>query len=230
VPTEDVVFSRLDTISARPDAGEPSALVWADIIGEARSRARAPGRYFALSAAAGVVGAFAVIDKDPVLIVGAMAISPDLMPITAASTGLALRRGRLTVRALGTLAAGLAVIGAVAAVLTALLDAAALMPRGFALGKIPASQTHVNASTILIALAAGVAGMLAVETRANAAVGVAISVTTLPAASFLGVAIGIGELGATPSALAVLGANVAMMLLAGACTLVLQRGLAPRLT
>jgi Domain of unknown function (DUF389) len=42
----------------------------------------------------------------------------------------------------------------------------------------------------LIALAAGVAAILFFETRASAAVGVAISVTTIPASAYLGVAIG----------------------------------------
>jgi Domain of unknown function (DUF389) len=59
-----------------------------------------------------------------------------------------------------------------------------------------------------VAFAAGIAGMLAVETRASAGVGVAISVTTIPAAAFLGVAAGIGELSKSLSALAVLGVNV----------------------
>ncbi len=57
-----------------------------------------------------------------------------------------------------------------------------------------ASHQHVEAETIFVALAAGVAGMLAVETRASMGVGVAISVTTIPAAAFLGVAAGVGEL------------------------------------
>jgi len=47
-------------------------------------------------------------------------------------------------------------------------------------------------STVLIALAAGVAAILSFETRASAAVGVAISVTTIPASAYLGVAIGGG--------------------------------------
>jgi hypothetical protein len=66
--------------------------------------------------------------------------------------------------------------------------------------------------------------MLAVETRASAAVGVAISVTTIPAAAYLGVALGIGEFDRSLSALAVLGANVAMMLVGGSTALAVQRG------
>jgi hypothetical protein len=56
-----------------------------------------------------------------------------------------------------------------------------------------------------------VAGMLALESRASAGVGVAISVTTIPAAAYLGVAAGLGELGKVTGALAVLAVNVVMI-------------------
>ena len=55
-----------------------------------------------------------------------------------------------------------------------------------------------------MAFAAGVAGILALETRASSAVGVAISVTTIPAAAYLGVAAGVGEESKAWGALAVL--------------------------
>jgi uncharacterized membrane protein len=181
-------------------------------------------------AAAGVVAAFAVINASAVLVVGAMAISPDLLPITAACTGLVLRRGRLVAHGLGALATGLATTGAVAGVVTAVLDPLGLLPNGFTLGEIPAAQTHVSVSTILVALAAGVAGMVAVETRGSAAVGVAISVTTVPAVAYLGVAAGVGEPRKALSALAVLGANVGMMLVGGSTTLAVQRATAPQRT
>jgi predicted DNA repair protein MutK len=70
--------------------------------------------------------------------------------------------------------------------------------------------------------------MLAVETRASMGVGVAISVTTIPAAAFLGVAAGIGEFSKSLSALSVLGTNVAMMLVGGSIVVAIQRRLAPR--
>jgi hypothetical protein len=53
-------------------------------------------------------------------------------------------------------------------------------------------------------------------------------VTTIPAAAFLGVAAGIGELSKSLGALSVLGANIAMMLLGGSLALVAQRWLASR--
>jgi uncharacterized hydrophobic protein (TIGR00271 family) len=228
VAPEDIVFSRLETITAVPEETEPAALVWADVLGQAQARARAPGRYLTLMAAAGVVAAFAIVNTSSVLIVGAMAISPDLLPITAACTGIALRRPRLVRRGLGSLAVGLAVVGLTGAAVAGLLDLFDLLPAGFTLGAIPAAQSHIGASTIPVALAAGTAGILAVETRASAAVGVAISVTTIPAIAFLGVGLGTGEFGKSLSAFWVLLANVAMMLAGGTSTLAVQRLIAAR--
>jgi len=228
VPADDIVLLRLDRIGPVSQQSEPSALVWADLVGQARIQARAPARYFVFMATAGVIAAFGVIDLSPVLIVGAMAISPDLLPITAACTGLVLRRRRLFRKGVVTLAAGLVVTCLLAAAVTGFLDLFDLLPAGFSLHEIPIGQTHVNASTFFVALAAGVAGMLAVETRASSAVGVAISVTTIPAAAFLGVALGIGDLTHSWSGAEVLGVNVAMMLIGGSSALAIQRAAAQR--
>lgn len=122
---------------------------------------------------------------------------------------------------------GLGATCATAAVLTVVLDLLDLLPDGFRVGESALSGlTTVNDATIVVALAAGVAGMLALETRASAAVGVGISITTIPAAAYLGVAAAVGELSKAAGALAVLGANVAMLLVAGTLTLVVQRQLA----
>jgi hypothetical protein len=86
VTSDDIVLTRLERIADVPEETGLFALVWADVLGQARARARAPGRYLLLMAAAGVVGAFAVVERSSVLIVGAMAISPDLLPIMAACT------------------------------------------------------------------------------------------------------------------------------------------------
>jgi uncharacterized membrane protein len=86
----------------------------------------------------------------------------------------------------------------------------------------------VSTETVAVALAAGVAGMLALETRASAGVGVAVSVTTIPAAAYLGVALGLGEQGQAWGAFEVLSTNVVMMVVASYATLVLQRSLSRR--
>jgi uncharacterized hydrophobic protein (TIGR00271 family) len=177
-------------------------------------------------AVAGVIAAFGVIDANPILIVGAMVVSPDLLPATAACTGLVLRRSVLIRRGLVSLAVGLAVACLLAAAVTALLSVLGLLPTEFTPHQIGlTSLQHVEVETIIVALAAGVAGMLAVDTRTSGGVGVAISVTTIPAAAFLGVVAGVGELAKSLSALGVLGTNVAMMLLGGTIVLAIQRRL-----
>jgi uncharacterized hydrophobic protein (TIGR00271 family) len=223
VPAEDVVLVDLDRLGPTADAQEPIVLIWSDMLAQARERAHARGRYVVLMACAGVVAAFALIDNSSVLVVGAMAISPDLLPITAACTGLVLLQWGLAARGIVTLGAGLAVAGAIAGIVTWLMNVTGLLTDEFAPRIIPAFQTHVGASTICVALAAGVAGMLAVEMRGSAAVGVAISVTTLPAAAFIGVAVGSGHSNRILAALAVLAVNVTMMLSGGAIALALQR-------
>jgi uncharacterized hydrophobic protein (TIGR00271 family) len=230
VPPRDVWLLRLEGLQPGRRRQRPgSAVVWADLLGQAGENARPVGRYTAFMAAAGVIAGYGVIYENPILIVGAMAVSPDFLPIAATCIGLVARRTRLTVRAIATLAAGLAVAGLAGGLLTAALDLVGLLPGAFAVGANGLSGlTTVNSSTFVVAFAAGIAGMLALETRASAAVGVAISVTTIPASAYLGVAAGVGEAGKAAGALAVLAINVAMLIAGGALTLALQQTLTRR--
>ena len=229
VAQEDIALARLDEIAPVASAHPATSLIWADVVGQARRNARPVALYLVFTIASGVIAAFGVIEVNATLIVGAMAVSPDVLPLTAACVGLVSRRGRLVRRALVTLAVGLGMSCLAAALVTIVLDAFDLLPSGFELGEAALSGlTTVNASTIGVALAAGVAGMLAVETRARSAVGVAISVTTIPAAAYVGVAAGVGEEEKAWGALAVLGTNVAFLLVAGTLTLIVQRRLGDR--
>jgi uncharacterized hydrophobic protein (TIGR00271 family) len=224
VPAEDIALVRLEQIAPVSAEAEPLALIWADLLGQARVNTRTAVRYLVFMAVAGVIAAYGVIDENQILIVGAMAVSPDLLPITAACTGIVARRGRLFTRGLVSLALGLAVACVTAFAVAGMLNLLGGLPSAFTLQERSVlTQTHINSQTILVALAAGIAGMMALETRASAAVGVAISVTTIPASAFLGVAAGIGELSKSLEALGVLGANVAMMLIGGSLTLLVQR-------
>lgn len=226
---QDIALTRVEEIGQRARADTEDALIWADVIAQASANAQAVGRFLVFMIVAGVIAGFGVIEINAILIVGAMAVSPDTLPITAACVGIVGRRGHLVRRALTTLVVGLGVASAAAAALTLGLDLAGELPGGFEVGDSSlASLTTVNVTTIGVALAAGIAAMLAVETRASAAVGVAISVTTIPAAAYLGVATGLGQAGQASGALAVLAVNVAMILTGGIITLVAQRRLGRR--
>jgi Domain of unknown function (DUF389) len=129
-----------------------------------------------------------------------------------------------------SLALGLGAASVAAAVSTLAENRFDHLPTGFDLEQagVLGGLTTVSNETIVVALVAGVAGMLALETRASSGVGVAISVTTIPASAYLGVAVGLGELGKATGALGVLGVNVLMMVIGGVATLELQGVLARR--
>jgi len=229
VGADDYVLTRLDVVapltSSEKVPGETATFAWIEVLGEARAHSRPIGRYLTLMAVSGVVAAIGVIKSNPILIVGAMAVSPDLLPICATCVGALDRRWRLMRRSLGTLVVGLALIGVVATALTAALEATGILAADFAISSegVAGSLSHVDYSTVLVALAAGVAGMLAFETRAGAAVGVAISVTTIPASAYLGVSLGIGDGSEGLGALLVLIVNVVLLMVSGCLTLAVQR-------
>jgi len=230
VPAKDVILFELETIGHSTAQRPLATVIWSDLLSQAGANARPLARYLIFMAAAGIIAAFGVIYTNTTLIVGAMAISPDLLPITAAATALVLRRWSLVGRSVGALIIGLGCACAVGAVMTAVLHGTGLIPihlRPNHTGFLDGLAT-VNIATPIVALAAGIVAILGLETRASTAVGVAISVTTIPASAVLGVAAGLGRLDQAAGALTVLGINVAMILVGSTVTLLTQRALARR--
>jgi uncharacterized hydrophobic protein (TIGR00271 family) len=224
VPDSAITLTRVEVVGSLARSASDATLVWADVIGSAWLAARPVARYLAFMVAAGVIASYGVVDDNGILIVGAMAVSPDLLPITAIAVGLVGRRPRLSGRALLTLAVGMLVVSVVAALSAFLQDTLGLLPASFELSAIGVlgGLTSVNDETIAVAFVAGIAGMLALETRAGSGVGVAISVTTIPAAAYLGVAAGLSEADKAVGALGVLATNVSMMVAGAVATLALQ--------
>ena len=233
VSHHDYVLARLDVVASDRfgSAHDPGneAIAWVELLGRARTNSRPFARFLALMTVAGVIAALGVITGNGILIVGAMAVSPDLLPLSAACVGLVGRRPRLVRRAVGTLVVGLALAGFVATLLTLALDATGILDPGFQIGDGGLNTlASTDYSTVLIAAAAGVAAMLSFETRASSAVGVAISVTTIPASAYWGVALGAGETAGVGGALLVLLVNVTVLLAVGTATLAAQEWLARR--
>jgi uncharacterized hydrophobic protein (TIGR00271 family) len=227
VPSTGITLSRVEVVGQLANPAGTS-LVWADVLATAWHNARPIGRYLLFMFAAGIIASYGVIELNTILIVGAMAVSPDLLPITAIGVSIVGRRPRLAGEALLTLVVGLAVTCGAAALFAFAQDRFHWIPSGFSLSSASTALgglTQVNNETIVVAFFAGVAGMLALETRASTAIGVAVSVTTIPAAAFLGVAAGIGNVEKAAGALAVLSTNVALMALGASGALVVQRAL-----
>jgi uncharacterized membrane protein len=120
------------------------------------------------------------------------------------------------------LVAGLGTAALVAGVLVWLADLADVLQPSLGENVLTAFVTEPSIATVIVALAAGVAAMLSVERQATSAVGVAISVTTIPAAAAIGVTLGIGDWERMVSAALVLGLNLVSLAVAGSLTLWVQ--------
>ena len=205
----DYLLTRQEVVAPNPPHGRLARgqeFAWIEVMGEARSHSRPLGRYLALMSVAGVLAAIGVITDNAILIVGAMAVSPDILPICAACVGIVAGRLRLARRAIVTLLLGILITWGVAAGIAWGLQAVGHSRRGLSdprqLASRPRSHRLLD---VLVALAAGVAAMLSFETRAASAVGVAISVTTIPASALFGVTLGLGEVSVSWGAAGVLG-------------------------
>ena len=209
----------------RARTSEPDPEVWAEVVSRADDNSQLVAAYVLYMVAAGVIAGIGVLTGSSVLIVGAMAISPDLLPISASAIGMVERRWRLAARAARALAIGLGIAALASCGATFLLLVFDQVPEDLVLAEtaLGTAVTHLGPGSLLVAAAAGVAGMLAFERASGAAVGVAISVTTIPAAAYIGAAIALGRDEPMWGAMVVLLTNVVVIVAAGTATLGLQR-------
>jgi uncharacterized hydrophobic protein (TIGR00271 family) len=233
IDVDDYVLTKMEVVAPqhrhRFGEGGVDGFAWVEVLGAARANSRPLARYLALINVAAVIAACGVITSSSILIVGAMAVSPDLLPICATCVGLARGDRLITRRAFATLWLGLGLVVVTAMAVAAFLNLAGFLPAGFEVEQSSLSTlAKTDYSTVLVALAAGVAGMLSFESRASAAVGVAISVTTIPASAYLGVALGAGGIEHALGALVVLAINVTLLIAGGTATLLVQRTLPNR--
>lgn len=161
------------------------------------------------------------------LIVGAMAIGPDYGPISGMTVAAVERRWSVGRRSLLALGVGYPAGIAAAAVLTLIARATSGLPHDYVTGHRPLTDfvSHPTGWALVAALAAGVAGVVSLTSaKSSALVGVAVSVTTVPAAADVGVAAAAGDWSQAGGALLQLGINVTALLVAGIATLGLRAG------
>ncbi|HEX6330760.1 MAG TPA: DUF389 domain-containing protein [Actinomycetota bacterium] len=184
--------------------------------------------YLVIMAIAGFVASIGVYDDQPVLIVGAMALSPDLTPLSALSAGLVARRLQIAGRGAATLLIGLGVAAAVGAITIAVAEEVGHDPFGGGFGRGVLHDVHHEPRRGRGRRGIGRRCRRDVVVRAperRRGGGVAISVTTIPAAAGLGVAIGLMDLDRALGALAVLAVNLSCLTAGAVVTAALQRRL-----
>jgi uncharacterized hydrophobic protein (TIGR00271 family) len=211
----------------RAAPGDPDdAVIWDAVIEQCYAASRATVSYYLFFVLATLLAAIAVITDSAVLVVGAMVVGPEFGTVAAVAVGLVFGRVGLVDRALRLLVSGIVVSVVVVALLSLVAGLTGLISPDMVTR--PRPQTgfiwHPDRWSFIVALIAGAAGVLAMTTaRANAMVGVFISVTTIPAVGNLALALGVWAPSEIRGSVAQLGVNLAGMVVAGMVVLVLQR-------
>jgi uncharacterized hydrophobic protein (TIGR00271 family) len=216
----------------RVAAGSPAdAVVWEEVEARTSESAELSGSFLAFMVLATMIAAAGILTDSQILIIGAMVVGPEFGPIAGTCVAAVQRRLDLAQRSLLALLVGFpAAIGA-ALLLTALLRAADRAPEDLSEESHPATLfiSNPNVYSIVVAVLAGIAGMLSLTTAKSAAlIGVLISVTTIPSAANIGVATAYRDWSELGGATAQLTLNLACLIAAGTATLAVQRALARR--
>ena len=188
-------------------------------------QAYAPSFYILLAIAA-LIGAVGLLTNSQVLIVAAMVVGPEYNAIIGVALGIS-KRDRSAVRdGLLALLWGFLAAIAVTFLFGLAVRGAGVAPAAYLAGVRPVADfiNTPDVFSVIVAILAGVVGVVSLtEARANALIGVFISVTTIPAAASVGVSIAFVSWGeAWGSALQLL-LNVVVLIVAGAAGLSTQR-------
>ena len=219
--------------AAKRAPGEAAdTVVWTEVVERAYDESTLSFTYLIFMILATLLAAIAVATDSMILVIGAMVLGPEFVPIAALGLALVRRRPSLLRRAGRTLIVGFAVsIGAVALF--------ALIAKW--VGLITADDIDTahrvgtsfiyspNAWSFIIAVIAGAAGVLALtSSKAGGLAGVFISVTTIPASGNIAVASVFGLWQEVWGSTVTLTVNIVGMALAGWATLALQQALQDR--
>ena len=185
-----------DRVSARRGRFQQFTPVWAEIESRIGQEGTFPPSWFALLVIAGLIGAVGILTNSEILIVGAMVVGPEYGAILSLSFGVTRRELPPVVRSVRALGIGfsLAVVGAL--LLALIVRWAGLEPTAYAAGVRPVSDliNTPNWFSFIVAALAGIVGVVSLtEARSSTLIGVFISVTTIPAASDIGVSAAFGS-------------------------------------
>nr|BFD83199.1 DUF389 domain-containing protein [Streptomyces sp. Xyl84] len=234
--TGSIAVESIDlSLSDRADKAEEEApgeaadaVLWEELTEATHEESTLSITYLAFITLATMIAACGVVLDNAVLIVGAMAVGPEFGPLAGISTALVRRAPRLALRSLVALLAGFALAMAVTVGFSLFMDAVGLFSKAKLEGPRP-STSFVYAPdwfSFVVAVLAGIAGTLSLTSaKSGALVGVAISVTTVPAAANAAVAFAYGDTAQTWGSSKQLLLNLLGIVLAGTLTLLFQKWL-----
>ncbi|MFI5529863.1 DUF389 domain-containing protein [Kitasatospora sp. NPDC051853] len=201
------------------------ALVWEAVSEITHEESTLSVVYLAFMALATMLAACGAVLDSAILVVGAMAVGPDFGPLAGLCVAVVRRRAREAARSLAALLVGFAVAMVLTAGFSWVMDQLGLFSQAAFDAERPNTSFiwKPDAMSFVVALLAGAAGMLSLTSaKAGMLVGVAISVTTVPAAANAAVAFGYRDYAQAVGSGVQLLLNLLGIVLAGVLTLLAQ--------
>ncbi|MFJ8532948.1 DUF389 domain-containing protein [Streptomyces sp. NPDC093591] len=219
---------RADKAEAEAPGEGADAVLWEHLTDATHEESTLSITYLAFITLATMIAACGVVLDNAILIVGAMAVGPEFGPLAGICTAVVQRAPRLALRSLIALLVGFAVAMAATVGFSYFMDAVGL----FTEAKLEAERPNTGFIyapdwfSFVVAVLAGAAGTLSLtSSKSGALVGVAISVTTVPAAANAAVALIYDDANQTWLSTGQLLLNLLGIILAGTLTLLAQKWL-----
>jgi uncharacterized hydrophobic protein (TIGR00271 family) len=220
---EAVISTAADHAQAEILTPEIDTIVWEEVAARTSDDSTFSVTFGLLMVLAGIIAAIAVVTNNAVLIVGAMIVSPHYGPMAALSVALMSRASRQAWQSFRALALGFPMAALAAFLFTLAARGLGRIPAPYLTGPRPLTNLLIGANlgAFVVAFVAGAAGILALgRAKSGAVVGVLVSITTIPAASNIGVALAMGNPSEAGKSLSILLVNLAVLLAGGLLTLV----------
>ncbi|MET7932582.1 DUF389 domain-containing protein [Streptomyces sp. NPDC005322] len=231
IAVEDIDLSlsrRADKAEAEAPGEGADAVLWEHLAEATHEESTLSVTFLAFLVIATMIAACGVVLDNAILIVGAMAVGPEFGPLAGLCTALVRRAPRLAARSAIALVVGFAAAMALTTGFSLLMDASGLFGRDMLEADRPNTDFiwKPDMFSFVVAVLAGIAGTLSLTSaKSGLLVGVAISVTTVPAAANAAVALGYGEIDQMWGSIQQLLLNLAGIVLAGTLTLLVQKAL-----
>ncbi|MFA1549120.1 DUF389 domain-containing protein [Actinomadura chokoriensis] len=217
-----------ETAKERAPGHGDDAVVWAELDRHVTEGTALTWSFVAFLALATQLAGIAALIDSPVLVVGAMVLGPEFGAIAAICYGLVRWQASPIVQAVRALVVGFVV----AIVITYVCALVSRWTGVIELDRLPDERPLTafiyspDRWSFIVALLAGAAGVLSLTAgKSSALVGVFISVTTVPAAGNLAVALALEHGSEITGSLLQLAVNIAGMIIAGTLTLLVQKTL-----
>jgi uncharacterized hydrophobic protein (TIGR00271 family) len=219
---EAVISAAADRAQAAIRTPEIDTIVWEEVSARTSDDSALSVSFGVLMVLAGIIAAITVLTNNPVLIVGAMIVSPDYGPMAALSVALVNRVAGPAGQSFRALALGFPMAALAALLFTLAARGLGRVPAAYLAGERPLTGLLIGANlgAFIVAFVAGAAGIIALgRAKSGAVVGVLVSITTIPAAANIGVALAMGNPTEAGKSLSILVVNLAGLLTGGVLTL-----------